>query len=158
MDTMKSETKSRKKSQLKRAVTIVIATACLLIAGHQLLRTWAAMRDQAHANEPSARQRPAVVTNMTPGGMNGVFQTLNLTADQQPKVEAILNSVRTGVSAVRNNAALSQQAKRAKMQELMQAGMQKMKAVLKRDQMQKLEQMHHMQSSGNSGSPNDHIH
>src|SRR5579859_3201223 len=49
--------------------------------------------------------------------MGGVFRMLNLSEDQKPKVEAILNSARARMTDLRNDAALSQKEKRAKLQD-----------------------------------------
>jgi Spy/CpxP family protein refolding chaperone len=66
-------------------------------------------------------------------------QELNLTQDQQTKMQQIRTDYRSKFAALRNDKALTQEQKKVKMQELMQAQQAQMKSILTKEQAEKLE-------------------
>jgi Spy/CpxP family protein refolding chaperone len=68
-------------------------------------------------------------------------QKLNLTADQQTKVKAIDEDTGKQMMAVRNDASLSQDDKRAKMMDIRKSSQDKIRALLTDDQKTKYDAM-----------------
>ncbi|MBD0366693.1 MAG: hypothetical protein ICV53_11405 [Flavisolibacter sp.] len=66
---------------------------------------------------------------------------LNLTQEQEKKMQQIRSEYRSKFEAVHQDDALTQEQKRAKMQELMKAQQEQMKTVLTKEQAEKMESM-----------------
>jgi Spy/CpxP family protein refolding chaperone len=66
-------------------------------------------------------------------------QDLNLTQDQQAKMQQIRTDYRSKFEALHNDKALTQEQKKVKMQELMQAQQAQMKSILTKEQAEKME-------------------
>lgn len=72
-------------------------------------------------------------------GKKGDFaKDLNLTAEQKAKLEAIRAENKTKLEALRADNSLTKEQKRAKMQELMKAQQEQMKAILTPEQLEKM--------------------
>jgi Spy/CpxP family protein refolding chaperone len=69
----------------------------------------------------------------------GFHQELNLTPEQQTKMQQIRSDYRSKFEALRNDKALTQEQKRAKMQELMQSQQAQVKSILTKEQAEKME-------------------
>jgi Spy/CpxP family protein refolding chaperone len=69
---------------------------------------------------------------------NDEYKSLNLSADQQSKINAIKSDVMTKMTSVKNNTSLTQSQKQQQMQALMQSGQTKINAVLTPDQQAQL--------------------
>ncbi len=100
----------------------------------------------------SAQERPARPERAGPGGPGGpggrggdrlamMSEQLNLTADQKTKVQAILESERKSLEALREDSSLNQEARRAKMQEIRQSFAGKIREVLTPEQQAKMGEM-----------------
>ena len=66
-------------------------------------------------------------------------QELNLTQDQQTKLQQLRADYRTKFETLRNDNTLSQEQKKAKMQDLMKAQKEDMKKILTKEQMEKMQ-------------------
>jgi len=75
---------------------------------------------------------------------------LNLTADQQAKMTQIRTDFRSKAEVLRNNSALSQDQKRTQMKELMQQQQEQVKAVLTKEQREKMKSMKKDRSARNT--------
>jgi Spy/CpxP family protein refolding chaperone len=111
---------------MKANKTMLIAA---LAAGSLLV--WTPVLRAADTNTPPAGQRPP--------GMRGVsnLDQLNLTADQKPKVQAIMDAQRQKMSAVRQDTSLTPEDRRAKMKAIHDDVATQMKAVLTPEQFDK---------------------
>ncbi len=69
-------------------------------------------------------------------------EKLNLTADQQAKMEANRASMKAEMKAIRENKSLDDAAKKEKMKELMKGQREKMKSILTEEQLQKMKEGH----------------
>jgi Spy/CpxP family protein refolding chaperone len=69
----------------------------------------------------------------------GLQKELNLSQDQQAKMTQIRTETRTKMQALRNDNSLSQDQKRAKMQELMKSQQEQVKTILTKEQIEKME-------------------
>ena len=83
------------------------------------------------AGAPPAGQRPAAIQR----GSN--LDQLNLTADQKPKVQAIMDAQRQKMSVVRQDTSLTLEDRRAKMKAIHDDVIVQMKAVLTPEQFEK---------------------
>jgi|GEM_PF-872510 len=84
-------------------------------------------------------------------GRGEAFQKdLNLTQEQQTKMQQIRTDFRSKFEALRNDNALTQEQKRAKMQELMQSQQAQFKSILTKEQIEKLESQKKERSSRNT--------
>jgi Spy/CpxP family protein refolding chaperone len=91
-----------------------------------------------------------------PGMMGGnpgerMAKELNLTADQQTKMKAIMESTHQQMSAIEKDQSLSQQDKHAKIQQLHESTKSQISAILTPDQQQKFAQMHEHMGQGGRG-------
>src|SRR5262245_44762700 len=84
-----------------------------------------------------------------PGAM--IAEKLNLTADQQTQVKAIFDATHTQAKAVMDDATLTPDARAAKMKELHEATMAKVKAILTPEQQQKFEEIQAQMAHGPGG-------
>lgn len=66
---------------------------------------------------------------------------LNLTADQQTKMQQIRADFRSKMEAIRNDNALTQEQKKTKFQELAKAQQEQVKSILTKEQIQKMESL-----------------
>lgn len=89
-------------------------------------------------------------------------ETLNLTDDQKTKIKPILEDSSKQIQQLRGDTSLSQEDKRAKMQQIHENTMSQIKPILTSDQQKKLESMHergghgghgHGEGSGQGSSP-----
>lgn len=89
-------------------------------------------------------------------------ETLNLTDDQKTKIKPILEDSSKQKQQLRGDTSLSQEDKRAKMQQIHESTMSQIKPILTSDQQKKLESMHergghsghgHGEGSGQGSSP-----
>ena len=80
----------------------------------------------------------------------GGFDGLNLSADQQAKMTQIRTDFRSKAEVLRNNSALSQDQKRTQMKELMQQQQEQVKAVLTKEQREKMKSMKKDRSARNT--------
>ena len=89
-------------------------------------------------------------------------ETLNLTDDQKTKIKPILEDSSKQIQQLRGDTSLSQEDKRAKMQQIHESTMSQIKPILTSDQQKKLESMHehggrgghgHGEGSGQGSSP-----
>ncbi|MDF2439608.1 MAG: hypothetical protein JWN98_592, partial [Abditibacteriota bacterium] len=99
------------KMQLKTKLWGALALGAMLG-----LSTGSALRAQDEAN--GAKQGQGARRG---GGLRRVITQLDLTAEQNAKLQPIVKEHNAASKAIRENAALSQQEKRAKNRELMQA-------------------------------------
>ena len=108
-----------------------------LAAGSLLV--WSPALRAADTNTPSstppAGQRPPGMR----GGPN--LDQLNLTAEQKPKVQAILDAQRQKVRDLREDTSLTPEDRRAKMKAIREDEVTQMKAVLTPEQFEKYQQM-----------------
>lgn len=63
---------------------------------------------------------------------------MNLTADQQQKMQQLRSNFRPQLEALRNDNSLTQDQKRAKMQDLMKQQQEQMKSILTPEQLEKM--------------------
>jgi Spy/CpxP family protein refolding chaperone len=89
-------------------------------------------------------------------------EALNLTDDQKTRIKPILEDSSKQVQQLRGDTSLSQQDRRAKMQQIHESTMSQIKPILTSDQQKKLESMHerggrgghdHGEGSGQGPSP-----
>jgi Spy/CpxP family protein refolding chaperone len=66
---------------------------------------------------------------------------LDLTPEQQPKVRSILEEQQKQLTALRQNSSMSEEDRRAKMQEIHRSGMEQIRGILTPEQQQKMQQM-----------------
>jgi Spy/CpxP family protein refolding chaperone len=76
---------------------------------------------------------------------------LGLSADQKTKVQAILESERQSIEALRADTGLNQEARRAKMQEIRQSFAGKIREVLTPEQQAKMGEMRGARGPGGAG-------
>ena len=122
----------------KTMLIAALALGALLAGGSPLLA-------QDTPNNPPAGGPPA--GGPPGGGMRGrggpsiemLTTNLSLTAEQVPKVKAVLDDQRTKMGELRNET--DQEARRTKMQELRKETTEKMKAILTPEQFAKYEKM-----------------
>lgn len=78
-----------------------------------------------------------------PGGDRGAefAKELNLTADQQTRMQQIRTDFRSKMEAVRNNSSLTQEQKRTQFQALAKAQQEQMKSVLTKEQIEKMQSL-----------------
>jgi Spy/CpxP family protein refolding chaperone len=101
---------------------------------------WNQMKAERSAKVKSANYKGAKGNKMAMGARGEDFQKeLNLTQDQQAKMSQIRADHRTKMQALRNDNSLSQDQKRAKMQELMKAQQEQVKTILTKEQIEKIE-------------------
>jgi Spy/CpxP family protein refolding chaperone len=108
----------------------------------------------------SAQDRPARPERAGAGGPAGrggdrlavMSEQLGLTADQKSKVQAILEEERTSLEALRADTALTQEARRAKMQEIRQSFAGKVRAALTPEQQAKMGEMRGARGPGGPGA------
>ena len=82
---------------------------------------------------------------------------LNLTDEQKAKIKPILEDTSKKMQQLRQDSSLSEQDKRAKMQEIHQDAMSQVKPILNADQQKKFESMHGPHSGqGEHGRKSDH--
>jgi periplasmic protein CpxP/Spy len=91
---------------------------------------WALAKPQA-ASTPQAAGKEM---GMHGGGLEAAVQSLNLTDDQKAKVKDIFADAKTKKQAVTSDTSLSEEQKKAKMNELHTATMTKLNEVLTPDQ------------------------
>jgi len=72
---------------------------------------------------------------------NDFSAQLNLTADQKQKMESLRNESKTQMTAIRNDKSLSEDEKKAKMQELRKTQQQKMNSILTAEQIEKMKSL-----------------
>jgi Spy/CpxP family protein refolding chaperone len=75
---------------------------------------------------------------------------LNLTADQQQKVEKIRSGYRTKMQALRNDNTVSQEQKKVKVKELKKQQQEKIKTVLTKEQQEKMKSLRQEQRARNT--------
>src|SRR5690349_904346 len=109
---------------VKRAIIIVLSCLAVLFAGYRLFLTGSDLTHKAHANSASARERPRVVSNSVHDGETNFVKMLNLTEEQRPKVEAIMDASRNKLKVFMNDASLSKEEKTAKFKAIFSATMQ----------------------------------
>ncbi|MFY9905076.1 MAG: hypothetical protein WBX02_20200 [Terriglobales bacterium] len=120
---------------LKHSLLILLAASVISIA--------AFAQDAPPNNQPSAQENG--------GGHHGpmdpaqrtqeLTQKLNLTADQQTKVQQILQSESSQMESLRSDSSLSQQDRRSKMMEIHQTTNTQIRALLDADQQKKWDAM-----------------
>jgi Spy/CpxP family protein refolding chaperone len=113
----------------------------------------------------SAQERPARPERAGQGGPGGpggrggdrlamMSEQLGLSADQKTKVQAILESERQSIEALRADTGLNQEARRAKMQEIRQSFAGKIREVLTPEQQAKMGEMRGARGPGGQGAGN----
>lgn len=87
-----------------------------------------------------------------PGGERGAefAKELNLTADQQTRMQQIRTDFRSKMEAVRNNSTLTQEQKRTQFQELAKAQQEQLKSVLTKEQIEKMQSLRKERSAKNT--------
>ena len=131
----------------------------IALAAGSLLMLGTALRAQDSTNTPPAGGPPA--GGPPPGGgMRGrgpsieqLTTNLSLTADQIPKVKAVLDEQRQKMGELFQDQDLSQDDRRAKMKEIRDGVMAKMKDILTPDQFEKWQKMREMRRPGGPGGP-----
>lgn len=108
----------------------------------------------------NAQDRPARPERSGPGGPGArggdrlaTMSELGLTADQKTKVQAIIEEERTSLEALRADTSLTQEARRAKMQEIRQSFAGKIRAALTPEQQAKWAEMRGARGPGGQGAP-----
>ena len=101
-----------------------------LFAGNQMLRA-------ADTNQPPATPSRPALGMRGPGMMGRLNEQLQLTDDQKPKVQAIMEDQMKQVRDMRTNASLSPEERRSKMQAIHESTSSQMKAVLTPEQYDK---------------------
>jgi Spy/CpxP family protein refolding chaperone len=99
------------------------------------------------AGSPPPDQRPPR------GGFDRMFEQLNLTADQKPKVQALMEAQRQKGQELRQNTSLSQEEKQAKRKAIHDETVTQMKAILTPEQFEKWQKPQMMHGPGNGPKP-----
>jgi Spy/CpxP family protein refolding chaperone len=127
--------------KVTKPMIIAALVAGNLLAGNMVLRA-------ADTNTPPAGAPPAAPKGPGgpggPGGGGGIdrlAQQLDLTADQKPKVQAILDESRQKMMALRQDTSLSQDDRTAKRKALRDDLTSQMKGVLTPEQFEKWQKM-----------------
>jgi periplasmic protein CpxP/Spy len=96
------------------------------------------------------RQMPSVDEQL-----KHMTKKLDLTADQQPKIKAILDDQHAKMEALHNDTSIPREDKRGKMGEIHQASETQIRAVLNEDQQKKFDKMQEEQHDrmGHQGPP-----
>jgi Spy/CpxP family protein refolding chaperone len=109
--------------------------------------------------QPSG-DRPARPERGGPGGPGGagdrlamLSEQLALTGEQKTKVQAVLESERAGLEALRNDTSLTQEARRDKMQANRQSSAAQIRALLTPDQQKKMGEMRGASGQRGPGGP-----
>lgn len=105
------------------------------------------------ANPASAPGASAGSAGSPPSGGRSVEQELGLTDDQKQKLQPIIADEVQQMNAVKNDASLSTDQKRAKIDQIRQTASPKIHAILTPEQRQKLAAMQAQQQSGAPGQP-----
>jgi Spy/CpxP family protein refolding chaperone len=100
---------------------------------------------------PPAGAPPAV--RPPGGGFERLAEQLNLTADQKPKVQAIMDASRQKMTELRQDTSLSQEDRQAKRKALREEMVSQMKAVLTPEQFDKYQKMAPMGRGPRNGPP-----
>jgi Spy/CpxP family protein refolding chaperone len=124
---MKNESRQIIMKANKTLLIAALAAGSLLVCS-PVLR--AADTNTPPAGAPPAGQRP-------PGMRGGNLDQLNLTAEQKPKVQAIMDAQRDKMSAVRQDTSLAPEDRRTKMKAIHDDVVTQMKAVLTPEQFDK---------------------
>jgi Spy/CpxP family protein refolding chaperone len=106
------------------------------------LLVWSPALRAADTNKPSSTPPPAGAppAGRPPGGgFERMAEQLNLTADQKPKVQAIMDTNRQKMLDLRKDTSLSQEDRQAKRKVVAEDMAQQMKAVLTPEQFDKWE-------------------
>jgi len=111
-----------------------------------------AQATQEGHGEGHGRGRGAGVMNPD-AQLEHMSTALNLTDEQKTKIKPILEDTSTKMQQLRQDSSLSEQDKRAKMQEIHQDAMSRVRPILTADQQKKLESMH-----GPHGGPGERGH
>jgi Spy/CpxP family protein refolding chaperone len=124
---------------MKSPIKLAIATLALVVA-------LPLSRAQETGTPPPPPPPPAGEHEAHPKGPRGenikfLTEKLALTQDQQTKVKAILEDERKAGAAVRGDAALDKDAKRAKMMEIRKSHREQIRAVLTPEQQKKLDEL-----------------
>jgi Spy/CpxP family protein refolding chaperone len=100
------------------------------------------------AGAPPADQRPP-----RGAGFERLAEQLNLTADQKPKVQALVDAQRQKGQELRQNTSLSQEERQAKRTAMHEEMVTQMKAVLTPEQFEKWQKMPQMMRGPRNGPP-----
>lgn len=108
--------------------------------------------DRGRFDSSARGQRDGFRGQRGPGGARGAefAKELNLTADQQTRMQQIRTDFRSKMEAVRNNSALTQEQKRTQFQELTKAQQEQMKSVLTKEQIEKMQTLRKARSGKTS--------
>jgi Spy/CpxP family protein refolding chaperone len=98
------------------------------------------------AGAPPAGQPPR-------GGFDRLAEQLNLTADQKPKVQSIMQAQMDKILALRQDTSLTVEDRRAKAKAIHENTAAQMKAVLTADQFQKWQDMQSKMRNRRNGTP-----
>ena len=138
-------------------------TAALLLCSVSLVLPALAQTGSTDGAPPQGQQQGPPPGGGRRGGgpeqrLERMTKELNLSADQQTKIKAILEDGRTKMMALRNDESVSQDDKRAKMGELMKAENLNIKVVLDDTQKAKFDEMEkreaeRMRGGGGGGRP-----
>ncbi len=132
--TLKSdEPKEQKRTEIKALRDKAIADAKAVLTPDQL----------AKAEQMKLFDRAFSFRHGHGRGMKAlwVMKQLNLTPEQKAQVKSIVQDARTQAKAIKDNTTLTKEQKVTQFRELHESTMQKIKALLTPDQLQKLEQM-----------------
>ena len=124
--------------------TLLCATATVLCMG---TTAWA----QDNQTPPAGHhQRGEGMT--ADAQLEHMSQALNLTDDQKTKIKPILEDSMKQMQQLRQDTSLSQEDRRAKMQQIHESAMSQIKPILTDDQQKKLESMHGPGDRGHRGN------
>ncbi len=126
-----------------------------LAVGSLLALSPALRADDSTNTPPSTPPAGAPPAGQPPrGGFERIAEQLNLTADQKPKVQSILDAQRQKMLDLRNDTSLSQEDRRAKMKAIREDTATQMKAVLTPEQFQKWQDMRNHRNGPPPGGEN----
>lgn len=100
----------------------------------------------------AADEKPARGARTSEARVKEMTEQLGLSAEQQGKIKAILDQNMPKAKEIRENASLSAEDKRAKMQELRKAESSEIRAVLTPEQQEKMKELRSRQRAAGEGA------
>jgi Spy/CpxP family protein refolding chaperone len=136
---------------MKANKTMLIAA---LAVGSLLVWSPALRADDSTNTPPSTPPAGAPPAGQPPrGGFERIAEQLNLTADQKPKVQSIMEAQRQKVRDLRQDTSLTAEDRKAKIKAVQEDTATQMKAVLTADQFQKWQDMQSRMRNRRVGPP-----
>ena len=134
---------------MKANKTILIT----VLAVGSLLAWSPALRADDSTNTPPSTPPAGAPPAGQRGGFERMAEQLNLTADQKPKVQSIMEAQRQKVRDLRQDTSLTAEDRKAKIKAVQEDTATQMKAVLTADQFQKWQDMQSKMHNHHNGPP-----